>query len=162
MDDKYGSSRSLLTDQKPTQRETAAFFYITTTREELLPFSASGHGGGISSHAKTYVINVCSAACSICASVFLASPYSLCQHSAAEGLVGVNRESETGRKTLQGSASTRASALALRATHTHPGCEEYVLLSLLQLSFFFRGGDEKQICSFHCCSCTPTALGALS
>ncbi len=130
MNDTYGLSRSLLTDQKPTQRDTAALFYQNHKRRTS-SFSASGHSSGISSHAKTYVINVCSAACSICASVFLASPYSLCQHSAAEGLVGVNRESETGRKTLQGSASTRASALALRATHTYLGCEEYVLLSLL-------------------------------
>lgn len=55
------------------------------TGQDVLSFLASEDNGRLNSHTKTYVINVCSAACSICASVFLVSPYSLCQHSTTEG-----------------------------------------------------------------------------
>lgn len=108
-------------------------------------FSASGNNGSISSYAKTYVINVCSAACSICASVFLASPHSLCQCGTAEGPSWSEwAERETGRKTMRGSASTRASAPACEPLTCIPGCEECVLLFATPIKFIFEG-DGKQI-----------------
>lgn len=126
--------------KKKTEKETAALL-IRITSQELLPFLLRGNNRSISGRAKTYVINVCSAACSICASVFLASPYSLCQHGTAEGpsWSGVNRErgAQEG-KTMHGSASTRASAPTCEPLTCILAVKNVFCFPLLQLSLFLR------------------------
>lgn len=111
-------------------------------------FLLRGNNSSISDHAKTYVINVCSVACSICASVFLASPYSLCQHdTAAEGPRWSERTEQRHRKEkiMHSSASTRASATtACEPLTCILAVKNVFCSSLLQLSLF-RRGDGKQI-----------------
>lgn len=111
-------------------------------------FSAPGGNSSISSYAKTYVINVCSAACSICASVFLASPCSLCQHGTAEGPSWSER-AERGGDGEEDNASARASAPTCEPLTCVLAVKDVFCFSRVQLSLFLRATENKYA-SFRC------------
>lgn len=105
--------------------------------------SASGDNSSISGYANTYVINVRSAACSTCVSVFLASHYvSTAEQKARVGPSDRERERETGRKTMRRSASTH---LLRRCNDTRmcPGCEGCVSLFTTPIKFIFKGVGKQ-------------------
>lgn len=118
------SRRLPSTDQKPVQKETAEHL-ITITSHDVLLFRASGDS--IGSHTTTYV--VCSATRSICAAVFLAFLYSLCQQQKHSRMP---RQEDNAQSCLKSGICS--------AKHMYCGCEE---CALLRLSFFFDGVGKQ-------------------